>query len=705
MRIIRRHLAFTICLVALSAAAQQSDDDAYGPIRKIGPGVTPPSVTHQVEALFSEQARKNKVSGVVLLSFIVDRDGVPQNPRVLIGLGMGLDEKAVEALKQYRFTPAMENGQPVAVRMSMEVDFRLYGSKKDDAAFTASQEKAAQALAAERKPNPKDAPSPAAATPAALAHQPEDLTQLPLATLQLRATAGDPTAQFSLGKMYFIAGDYAQALAWFGKAAEQGNAPAQINVGSMFANGMGGVSVDFRQAVAWYSKAAEQGNPQAQTDLGFMLADGRGISLDYKQAAFWYRKAADQGYAPAETYLGMMYADGRGVPQDPKQAVELTRLAADQGFALAQHNLALAYDSGIGVPVDHAQAQVWSRDASSGHASDETDTQWADLDTRTPVAVNPEALPQPAALPGSIASSSPDIRSTSAPSRETVPKTSNPSRGFTPEPLPNSGPASAAPISIPHNYALIFATDDYAHWPHLTNPISDADAVNQTLTSLYNFHVEEIRNATDDQILTKLTEYLHHKFEPQDQLLIYFSGHGYFDPDLGKGFLVPANALRVPDDIGHRSLLAHETIMGYVNRIPAIHVVLILDACFAGTLDRRIADSGLRGNVSDVYAHATLPELLARKEAKRTRRYITSGGKDFVPDGLPGHHSPFISAFLVTLNQAADRKGYVTLDDIQQGLDTVNPEPRWGDIQDDNDPGADFLLLTPDAVAQLTKSN
>ncbi len=280
---------------------------------------------------------------------------------------------------------------------------------------------------------------------------------------------------------------------------------------------------------------------------------------------------------------------------------------------------------------------------------------------------------------------------------EALPQPSTPTRGFVPEPAS----AASSAIPIPHNYALIFATDTYANWPHLTNPISDADAVNQTLTSLYNFHVEEVRNPTDDQILAKLTEYLHRKFEPQDQLLIMFSGHGYFDPDLGKGFLVPANAQLVKDDIGHRTLLAHETIMGYVNRIPAKHVVLVLDACFAGTLDRRIADSGLRGNAEDVYAHATLPELLARKEPKRTRRYITSGGKDFVPDGLPGHHSPFISALLVTLNQAADRKGYVTLDDLQQGLNTVNPEPRWGDIQDDNDPGADFLLLTSDAVAQL----
>jgi hypothetical protein len=130
----------------------------------------------------------------------------------------------------------------------------------------------------------------------------------------------------------------------------------------------------------------------------------------------------------------------------------------------------------------------------------------------------------------------------------------------------------------------------------------------------------------------------------------------------------------------------------------------VIDACFAGTLDRRIVDSSLRGDVSDVYVHATLPELLQRKENKRTRRYFASGGKDFVPDGLPGHHSPFISALLVTLNRAADQKGYATLDDLQQGLNTVNPEPRWGDIQGDNEPGADFLLLTPAAVRLLTAS-
>jgi len=277
------------------------------------------------------------------------------------------------------------------------------------------------------------------------------------------------------------------------------------------------------------------------------------------------------------------------------------------------------------------------------------------------------------------------------------------SRGFSRSP-PNAVTAHGLPI--PHNYALIFATDNYLHWPHLQNPIADADALGQTLNNLFGFEVDEVKDPTGAQILAKLTEYLHRKFEPQDQLLIFFSGHGYFDPDLGQGFIVPSDALRAQDDFGNMHMLAHDVIMRYVNRIQSQHVVLILDACFAGTLDRRIADSGVRGDTSsDIYSHATLDELLLRKEAKRTRRYFASGGKDFVPDGLPGHHSPFMSALLVSLNQAADRKGYATLDDLQQGLNTVNPEPRWGDIQNDNEPGADFILLTAAAIRSLRNPN
>jgi tetratricopeptide (TPR) repeat protein len=269
-------------------------------------------------------------------------------------------------------------------------------------------------------------------------------------------------------------------------------------------------------------------------------------------------------------------------------------------------------------------------------------------------------------------------------------------------PLAAAGPPVRPAVPIPHNYALIFATDSYAHWPALQNPVADADALNDALTTLYGFQVEEVKNPTGDQIVAKLREYLHRHFEVEDQLMIVFSGHGYFDADLGQGFLAPADALQVEDDLSRRTLLAHATVMSYVNRIPSTHVLLVIDACFAGTLDRKIADSGLRGDPSDVYVHAALPELLERKETKRTRRYFASGGRDFVPDGLAGHHSPFMSAFLVALNRAADQKGYATLEDLQMGLSTVKPEPVWGPIQDEDEPGADFLLLTPAAARLLT---
>ena len=82
---------------------------------------------HSVEAEFSDEARRAKYQGVCLISLIVDTQGNPQNIRVARALGMGLDEKAIEAIRQYKFKPAMKDGKtPVPVMITIEVDFRLY---------------------------------------------------------------------------------------------------------------------------------------------------------------------------------------------------------------------------------------------------------------------------------------------------------------------------------------------------------------------------------------------------------------------------------------------------------------------------------------------------------------------------------------------------------------------------------------------------
>jgi TonB family protein len=98
-----------------------------GGLYQIGGRVSAPSIMHSVEAEFSDEARRAKYQGVCLVSLIVDAQGNPQNVHVVRSLGMGLDEKAIEAIRQYKFRPAMKDGHtPVPVPITIEVNFRLY---------------------------------------------------------------------------------------------------------------------------------------------------------------------------------------------------------------------------------------------------------------------------------------------------------------------------------------------------------------------------------------------------------------------------------------------------------------------------------------------------------------------------------------------------------------------------------------------------
>jgi protein TonB len=89
-------------------------------------GVTIPEAIFSPEPSFSEEARKAKAQGIVLLTVVVGKDGRPYDLRIAQSLGMGLDEKAIEAVTRWRFRPATLNGQPIASRVAVQVDFHLY---------------------------------------------------------------------------------------------------------------------------------------------------------------------------------------------------------------------------------------------------------------------------------------------------------------------------------------------------------------------------------------------------------------------------------------------------------------------------------------------------------------------------------------------------------------------------------------------------
>ena len=187
------------------------------------------------------------------------------------------------------------------------------------------------------------------------------------------AEQGFARAQYDLGLMYeFGTGverSNEKAAEWYLKAAEQGYADAQYNLGDMYRDGRG-VEESFEKAAEWVQKAADQGLAVAQNCLGFMYQNGTGVEQSYEKAREWYLKAAEQGAADAQCNLGCMYLNGHGVEQSYEKAVEWYLKAAEQGFACAQCNLGCMYENGRGVEQSFEKAREWYEKAAEQEYED-----------------------------------------------------------------------------------------------------------------------------------------------------------------------------------------------------------------------------------------------------------------------------------------------------------------------------------------------
>ena len=106
------------------ARAEPRPDDPG--VYTMGPGITPPRLLSKVEPQYTEDARLARYEGTVVLSVEVAPDGRAHNPRILRGLGLGLNEQAIAAVQQWQFQPGLKDGQPVTVRATIEVNYRLY---------------------------------------------------------------------------------------------------------------------------------------------------------------------------------------------------------------------------------------------------------------------------------------------------------------------------------------------------------------------------------------------------------------------------------------------------------------------------------------------------------------------------------------------------------------------------------------------------
>jgi TPR repeat protein len=177
------------------------------------------------------------------------------------------------------------------------------------------------------------APQPVAPPPRASAQRASLARQIPPSS-PTRDPQEQAEADFLAAKRYYDEENFSQAAKLYRKAADQGHAAAQNNLGEMYEGGEG-VATDEAEAVKWYRKAADQDYAVAQKNLGEKYKLGRGVAKDGAEAEKWYRSAADLGDTSAQTILGLMYYKGEGVAIDEAEAVKWIRRAADQGDAFA----------------------------------------------------------------------------------------------------------------------------------------------------------------------------------------------------------------------------------------------------------------------------------------------------------------------------------------------------------------------------------
>jgi len=281
------------------------------------------------------------------------------------------------------------------------------------------------------------------------------------------------------------------------------------------------------------------------------------------------------------------------------------------------------------------------------------------------------------------------------------------------------------PGSRRRDSALVFATDEYLEWSKLSNPVFDGTTIARRLGDHYGFETEVVREPDVTTLVKTLLRYQKKDYGPRDQLLVFFAGHGFYSDPWLDGFLVGRTSPRLIDASTFGRFLPHGILFRLVDRIPCSHILLVLDACFGGqaldlpapvaSLERPGLEwasglgSPLRGlgpllliapglplaqSARDFGAYQPISEdeFLSRKLRGRTRRLLTSGGKEYVPDGRPGHHSPFARALIEALDSrgAADR--FLTMDEVYSFLEKVDPEPRRGRFTADSD--GDFVLVS-----------
>lgn len=233
---------------------------------------------------------------------------------------------------------------------------------------------------------------------------------------------------------------------------------------------------------------------------------------------------------------------------------------------------------------------------------------------------------------------------------------------------------------------VLISIDEYVSWRDLDNPIRDAESIGNILRTDYGYEVTHYRNLSMDSLVDKITG-LSASLAEDDEVILFFAGHGYYNPRFGDGFLVAADTKKSADDPFLRSYLQFGSLMRITDNLPCNKLFVIFDICFGGNFSQNSRDFPFKSyDKRDI----GIQSLAIRNKDKKCRVYLASGMAE-VPDNLSpwDQHSPFAQKLIEVLGQKQEFVTPYYIYSRLQGNITLPVLKEFGS----NTQEADFFLI------------
>lgn len=231
-------------------------------------------------------------------------------------------------------------------------------------------------------------------------------------------------------------------------------------------------------------------------------------------------------------------------------------------------------------------------------------------------------------------------------------------------------------------HALVIGNNAYRHLPKLGTAVNDATATADLLRKKYGFTVTLLRDATREDILRAINR-LRAELTENDNLLIYYAGHGALEHDTGMGYWLPVDA-EPENDL---NWIANDALTRRLKGMSARHVIVVADSCFSGTLVRTARARPATGVERQTW--------IRRVAERRSRTALVSGGLEPVTDAGANGHSTFANAFLRALRENTDilDGDELFLKVSRQVVVNADQTPQYSEIRQASHEGGEFLFI------------